>query len=168
MSFKASRLHAEKLAQGIRNAIIICIVRSLWGECNGWWLVNSPLKWPLMRKRSHSMTSPWASYQIRKIEGCRECRERFPRHRLQRKPLVSDPDIHHGTCVTHVSWCMSGSLTRGGGENVPGIPGACATRSFTHLARGPRRKVSCMLSRSSLTRWLLWTFWCKVAKIFTM
>ena len=32
------------------------------------------------------------------------------------KPLVSDPGMHHGTCVTHVSWCMSGSLTRGGGE----------------------------------------------------
>ena len=45
----------------------------------------------------------------------RECRERFPRHRFQRKLLVSDPDMHHGTCVTHVPWCMSGSLNRGGG-----------------------------------------------------
>ena len=44
----------------------------------------------------------------------RECRERFPRHRIQIKPLVSDPDMHHVTCVTHVRWCMSGSLTRGG------------------------------------------------------
>ena len=43
----------------------------------------------------------------------RECRERFPRHRLQMKPLVKDPEIHHGTCVTHVPCCMSGSLTRG-------------------------------------------------------
>ena len=25
---------------------------------------------------------------------------------------VSDPDMHHGTCVTHVPWCMSGSVTR--------------------------------------------------------
>ena len=41
---------------------------------------------------------------------CRECRERFPRHWLQRKPSVSDPDMHHGTCATHVPWCMSGSL----------------------------------------------------------
>ena len=32
----------------------------------------------------------------------REYRERFPRHRLQMKPLVSDPGMHHGTCVTHV------------------------------------------------------------------
>ena len=67
----------------------------------------------------------------------RECREGFPHHRLQRKPLVSDPVMHHGTCVTHVPWCMSGSQTRGDGENVPGIPGACATRNFTHLVRGP-------------------------------
>ena len=46
----------------------------------------------------------------------RECRERFPRHRFQRKPIVSDPGIHHGTCVTHVPWCISGSLIRSGGE----------------------------------------------------
>ena len=28
-------------------------------------------------------------------------------------PRVSDPDMHHGTYVTHVPWCMSGSLTSG-------------------------------------------------------
>ena len=55
----------------------------------------------------------------------RECREHFPRRLLQRKPLVSDPGMHHGTCVTHVPWCMSWSLTRSGAENVPGIPSAC-------------------------------------------
>ena len=64
-------------------------------------------------------------------------RWRFTRHLLQRKPLVSDPGRHHGTSVTHVPWCMSGSLTRGAEENVPGIPGACLTRNFTYLARGP-------------------------------
>ena len=26
-------------------------------------------------------------------------------------PRVGDPDMHHGTCVTHVPWCMPGSLT---------------------------------------------------------
>ena len=26
-------------------------------------------------------------------------------------PRVSDSDMHHGTCVTHVPWCMPGSLT---------------------------------------------------------
>ena len=29
-------------------------------------------------------------------------------------------------CTCHVPWCMSGSLTYGDGENVLGIPGACA------------------------------------------
>ena len=28
-------------------------------------------------------------------------------------PRVSDPDMHHGTCVTHVPWCMPGSRTSG-------------------------------------------------------
>ena len=26
---------------------------------------------------------------------------------------TSDPNMHHGTCVTHVPWCMPGSLTSG-------------------------------------------------------
>ena len=62
-----------------------------------------------------------------------ESREPFARHRLQRKPLVSDLGMYHGTCVTHVLWCMSGLLTRGGGKTFPGIPGACVTRNFTYL-----------------------------------
>ena len=70
----------------------------------------------------------------------RECQERFPRHRLQRKPLVSDPGMHHGTCVTHVPWCMLRSLTGGGGGNVPGIPSAYATCDFTYMARSPCSK----------------------------
>ena len=28
-------------------------------------------------------------------------------------PLVSYPDKHYGTCLTHVPWCMPGSLTSG-------------------------------------------------------
>ena len=51
-----------------------------------------------------------------------ECRDRFPRHRLQRKPLVCDPGMYHDTCVTHVPWCMSGTLTHGGGEMFPVFP----------------------------------------------
>ena len=60
----------------------------------------------------------------------RVCRERFPRHRLQRKPLFCDPGMYHGTCLTHVPWYMLESLT-------PGIPGACATHNFTYLVSGP-------------------------------
>ena len=84
----------------------------------------------IIKVRFVTLPLSWASYQIRKIIGCAcagNAGNVFPIRRLQRKPLVSDPGMHHGTCVTHVSWCMSGSLTCGGGENVPGIPGACAT-----------------------------------------
>ena len=67
----------------------------------------------------------------------REYQEPFPRHQLQRKLLVSDPGMHPGTCIRHVQWCMSGSLTHSGGENAPVISGAFATRNFTYLTRGP-------------------------------
>ena len=55
-------------------------------------------------------------------------------------PWVSDPDMHHGTCVTHVPWCMPGSVITGffwsqWRVNIPIIPGACATHSFTYLVR---------------------------------
>ena len=99
-----------------------------------WWLVDSPHKGPIMRNFFHFM-GLLPDTQNCKLRMRRECS--FPCHRLQRKPLVSNPGMHHGTCVTYVPWCMSGSLTSGGGENVPCIPGACATRNFAYLARGP-------------------------------
>ena len=95
-------------------------------------LVSFPKKvyaWTCRGFTTRWCVSPWASYQIRKVAGCAcagNAGNVFPTRRLQRKPLVSDPGMHHGTCVTHVPWCMSGSLTCGGGENVPGIPSACA------------------------------------------
>ena len=67
----------------------------------------------------------------------RECWERFPRHRLKRKTLGSDPGMHYGTCMAHVPWCMPGSLTRGGGENVPGIPGALRNPQFCVSGKRP-------------------------------
>ena len=60
--------------------------------------------------------------QNRGLRMRRECRERFPRHWLQRKLLVSDPGMHQGACVTHVLWCMSGLLNRGGGKTFPTFP----------------------------------------------
>ena len=68
----------------------------------------------------------WASYQIRKIAGCAcagDAGNVFPATYFKGNPLVSDPGMHHGTFVTHVPWCTSGSLTRCGRENVPLIPG---------------------------------------------
>ena len=60
---------------------------------------------------------------------------------LSQPPLVSDPGMQQDTCVTHVPWCMSGSLSRGGGENVFGIIGACATPNYTYLTGGPWDRV---------------------------
>ena len=101
-----------------RNNCMTLMIKSTWQYTDStFW------EWP------GSVNSPWASYQIRKIAG-RACAGNagsvFARRWIQRKPRVSDLGMHHGTCVRHMSWCMSGSLTRGGGENVPGIPGACA------------------------------------------
>ena len=56
------------------------------------------------------MLSTWASCQIRKIAGAHALG--MP-GTLSPPPRVSDPDMHHGTCVTHVPWCMPGSLTKG-------------------------------------------------------
>ena len=66
----------------------------------------------------------------------REWRERFPRRRGLAIP----------TCITARAWrtCRDAfrdrlqavSLEVGSGENLPGIPGACAKRNFTFLVRG--------------------------------
>ena len=82
----------------------------------------------------------WLSYQIHEIVGCAYAGNTgnvSPAADFKGNRLVSDPSVHHGTCVTHVPWCMSGSPTRGGEENLPGIPGACATLNFTNQTTGP-------------------------------
>ena len=66
----------------------------------------------------------------------RECRERFPHHRLQRKPLFSDPGM----------------------QNAPDIPSACTTHNLTYLARGPLHRGeilvnSLRLSDTFMRRW---------------
>ena len=66
----------------------------------------------------------------------RECRECFPLHR----------ELAIRTCITARAWracrdtCrdlkLAVSFEVGGGENIPGIPGACANRNFGYLVRG--------------------------------
>ena len=81
----------------------------------------------------------------------RECRERFPHRRLQRKRLVSDPGMHHGTYATQVPWCMSGSQSMRRRGHVPGIPGACATHNFMYRVTCPWLTVLKRNSTVSLT-----------------
>ena len=67
----------------------------------------------------------WVSCQIRKIAGAHA--PGMP-GTFSQPPRVSDPDMHHGTCVTHVPWCMPGSLTSGfpwsrwRGKTFPAFP----------------------------------------------
>ena len=93
-----------------------------------------------VHKHYNTRNGPLARYVNRKSAGC-ACTGNggnvSPATDFKRKLLICDPGMHHGTCVTHVPWCMSGSLTGGSGENVPGIPGACTTRNVTYLVRGP-------------------------------
>ena len=106
-------------------------IRHKWMHCIGW-------SSKLLINLNHTNLE-CAPYQIRKITGAHApgILGTFPRYRFQRKPLVNDPGKHRGTRVTHVAWCMPGSLFRSDGGNVSGIPGACTTRDFTYLARGP-------------------------------
>ena len=67
----------------------------------------------------------------------RESRERFPRH----------PGLAILTCITTRAWCtchgacrdrlLAVSFEVGGGGNTPGISGACTTRNFAYLLKGP-------------------------------
>ena len=72
----------------------------------------------------------WASYQIRKIAGAHA--PGMP-GKFSPPPRVSDPGMHHGTCVTHVPWCMLGSLSndflwsRRRGKTFPAFPAHAQT-----------------------------------------
>ena len=52
----------------------------------------------------------WASCQIRKLQFTHA--PGMP-GTSSPPPRVSDPNMHHGTCVTHVPWCIPGLLTSG-------------------------------------------------------
>ena len=73
-------------------------------------------------------------------------------------PRVCDPDMHQDTCVMH-------SFEVGGGENGPGIPGACTTRHITHLVRGPFQKQifgdAMILVHGTMATWIIRIQYCE-------
>ena len=118
-------------------------------------LNGSNLRWPIddlmriflfkfvtMYGNSYSLIAywdEWASYQTRNIAGC-ACAGNtgnvFPRRRLQRKPIVSDPGMHHGVrharAVMHVGIaCLRWREKRSRHSR------RMRTRNFPYLARGP-------------------------------
>ena len=74
-------------------------------------------------------------YEILWVALRREHRERFPRHWLQRNPLISDPGMHHGHIgIANPRW--RGKLSRHSRR--------IRTRNFTHLERGPLDLTICI------------------------
>ena len=79
-------------------------------------------------------------------------------------PRFSDPDMHHGTCVTHVPWCMSGSLTssflwsRPRGKTFPAFPAHAqpAILRIWQEAHGPTGNKSS--SVQVMTSFSVWNF----------
>ena len=67
--------------------------------------------------------TPWARHQFRRVTISHGPLARYVKiagaqspgmpGTFSPLPRVSDPDMHHGTCVTRVPWCMPGSLTSG-------------------------------------------------------
>ena len=57
-----------------------------------WWTGNGPLARSVKLRVTHAPGMPGT---------------------FSPQPLVNDLDMHHGTCVMHVPWCMPGSLTSG-------------------------------------------------------
>ena len=65
-----------------------------------------------------AVLSCWFIYEIITVETCRgpdygplaRYVKLWVAHAPGMPPQVSDPDMHHGTCVTHVPVCMPGSL----------------------------------------------------------
>ena len=58
---------------------------------------KSPFVQVMARHKTYN--KPWGSYQIRKIAGAHA--PGMP-GTFSPSPQVSDPDMHDGTCVTHV------------------------------------------------------------------
>ena len=81
------RLH-KRLSKQSRRRWFETQSRSLWRHCNNF---------PLPHYRNHGPPTRDVILRVVQTSGM--------------PPRVSDPDIHHGTCVTHMPWCMLGSLT---------------------------------------------------------
>ena len=67
----------------------------------------------------------------------RECRERFPRRRGLENPTCIRARVRRMCLEACRDRSLAFFFEVVDGENVPGIPAACATRIFTYLVRGP-------------------------------
>ena len=77
-----------------RFVVVLCTTSRLWESTSDWWIWHR--KGPLAR---------YVKLLVAHAPGMPGT--------FSPPPRVSDPDMHHGTCVTHVPWCMPGLLTSG-------------------------------------------------------
>ena len=130
----------------------------IWSGTWGVWLLVSysaaahPNLYLLCPNQLKPLHGPLTRYVKLRVAHAPGMPGTFSRHRLQRKRLVSDPGMHHGTCVAYVPWCMSGSLNHGGWETFPEFPAyaqpaVLRIRQQTHI-------ISALLARIS---W--WCYW---------
>ena len=106
--------------------LFCCWMFDMLTHCNdgvGIYRRTIPMQWLLLPWHCLSNHGPLTRYVECGLRMCRECRERYSRDRHQRKPLV--------TCMSHVPWCMSGSLTRSRHSQRMLNP------QFAYLVRGP-------------------------------
>ena len=71
----------------------------------------------------------------------RYCPERFPRYCLLMIPTCITARLSRTCRDVCRDRLLAVSFDIDGGENVPGIPGACATHNFTYLVGGPRSAI---------------------------
>ena len=82
----------------------------------------------------------WASCQIRKIAGAHApgMPGTFSPFTAGKRSRHASRHVRHARAVMHVGIVNKPFLLKSAvGENVPGIPGACATCNFKYLVRGP-------------------------------
>ena len=106
-----------------------------------------------------SAASLWASCQIRKIAVCAcagNAGNVFP-VTAGRRSRHASRHVRDARAVMHAGIAnYQFPLKSAAGETVPGIPGACATRNFTYLVRGPYTGPT---TGSYAPKHLPWTKW---------
>ena len=87
---------------------------TLWGESTGLWWIYTAMYTKIVAYavelsfESFSANGPLTRYVKLPVAHAPGMPGTF-----SPAPWISDPGMHHGTYVTHVPWCMPGSITSG-------------------------------------------------------
>ena len=93
--------------------------------------LNSENEW------GNTSNGPLVKYVKLRVRMRRECEPVFPATAGKQSRHASR-HVRHARAVMHAGIVNSRfPLNSASGENVPGIPGACATRNVTYPVRGP-------------------------------